>query len=32
MGDVIFTVRPDNTVQFMDRDKTYSAVLYRCPN
>ena len=32
MGDVTFTMRPDNTVQFMDRDKTYSAVLYRCPN
>src|ERR1700728_86563 len=32
MGDVIFTMRPDNTVEFIDRDKTYSAVLYRCPN
>jgi len=32
MGDVTFTMRPDNNVEFMDRDKTYSAVLYRCPN
>lgn len=31
MGDVIFKMRPDNTVEFIDRDKTYSAVLYRCP-
>ena len=31
MGDVTFTMRPDNTVEFIDRDKTYSAVLYRCP-
>jgi hypothetical protein len=31
MGEITFTMRPDNTVQFMDRDKTYSAVLYRCP-
>jgi hypothetical protein len=32
MGDVTFRMRPDNTVEFTDRDKTYSAVLYRCPD
>jgi len=32
MGDVTFRMRPDHTVEFMDRDKTYSAVLYRCPD
>ncbi len=31
MGEVTFTMRPDNTVQFIDRDKTYSAILYPCP-
>jgi len=31
MGDITFTPRPDNTVQFVDRDMTYKAVLYRCP-
>lgn len=31
MGDITFTPRPDNTVDFIDRDKTYKAVLYRCP-
>ena len=31
MGDITFTVRPDNTVEFIDRDMTYKAVLYRCP-
>jgi hypothetical protein len=31
MGDVTFTLRPDNTVEFIDRDMTYKAVLYRCP-
>jgi hypothetical protein len=31
MGDVTFTMRPDNTVEFIDRDMTYKAVLYRCP-
>jgi hypothetical protein len=32
MSEVTFTMRSDNTVEFIDRDKTYSAVLYRCPN
>jgi hypothetical protein len=31
MGDIMFTPRPDNTIEFVDRDKTYKAVLYRCP-
>jgi hypothetical protein len=32
MGNITFTPRPDNTVEFIDRDMTYKAVLYRCPN
>jgi hypothetical protein len=31
MGDITFTPRPDNTIEFVDRDATYKAVLYRCP-
>jgi len=31
MGDITFTIRSDKTVEFIDRDRTYSAVLYRCP-
>lgn len=31
MGDVSFKIRPDRSVEFVDRDKNYSAVLYRCP-
>lgn len=31
MGDITFTPRPDNTIEFVDRDKTYKAMLYRCP-
>jgi hypothetical protein len=31
IGDVTFTVRPDKTVELVDRDKNYDAVLYRCP-
>ena len=31
IGDITFTPRPDNTIEFVDRDKTYKAVLYRCP-
>lgn len=30
MGDITFTPRPDNTVEFVDRDMTYKAILYRC--
>jgi len=32
MGDITFTPRPDNTVEFVDRDQTYKAILHRCPN
>jgi hypothetical protein len=31
MGDITFTPRPDHTVEFVDRDMTYKAILYRCP-
>jgi hypothetical protein len=31
MGDITFTPRPDNTIEFVDRDMTYKAILYRCP-
>ncbi len=31
MGDVSFTVQPDNTIKFLDRDQNYRVVLYRCP-
>jgi len=31
MGDVTFTPRPDNTIEFIDGNMTYKAVLYRCP-
>jgi hypothetical protein len=32
MGDITFTPRPDNTVEFVDRDQTYKAILHRCPS
>jgi hypothetical protein len=31
MGDITFTPRPDKTIDFVDRDNTYKARLYRCP-
>jgi hypothetical protein len=31
MGDITFTIKPNNTIDFVDRDKTYTATLYRCP-
>ena len=31
MGDVTFTVQSDNKIKFLDRDKNYGALLYRCP-
>jgi hypothetical protein len=31
MGDITFTMKPDKTIDFVDRDKTYTATLYRCP-
>ncbi len=32
MGNITFTPKPDNTVEFVDSNGTYKAVLYRCPN
>ena len=32
MGDVTFTIQPDNTIKFLDRDQNYRSVLYRCPS
>jgi hypothetical protein len=32
VGDLTFTPRPDQTIKFVDRDNTYNAILYRCPN
>jgi hypothetical protein len=31
MSDVSFTMKQNNTVSFIDRDKNYQATLYRCP-
>ncbi len=31
MGDVTFTIQPDSTIKFLDRDQNYRSVLYRCP-
>ncbi|HEX4410768.1 MAG TPA: hypothetical protein VH206_18510 [Xanthobacteraceae bacterium] len=31
MGDITFTPKTNNTVEFVDRDSTYKATLYRCP-
>jgi hypothetical protein len=31
MGDITFTRKPNGTIDFVDRDKTYTATLYRCP-
>jgi hypothetical protein len=31
MGDITFTQKSKNTVAFVDRDRTYTATLYRCP-
>jgi len=32
LGDVNFTLRDDKTLDFSDHDKTYKAVLHRCPD
>lgn len=32
VGDVNFTLREDKTIDFSDHDKTYKAVLHRCPD
>ena len=31
MGEITFTQKSNNTIDFIDRDKTYTATLYRCP-
>ena len=31
VGDVVFTMQADDTINFTDRDQNYSSVLYRCP-
>jgi hypothetical protein len=31
MGDITFTQKTDKTVDFVDDNKLYNAVLYRCP-
>jgi len=32
MGNITFTPKPDNTVEFIDSDGTYKAILHRCPD
>ena len=32
MGNLSFTPRPDKTIDFVDRDGNYKAVLHPCPN
>jgi hypothetical protein len=32
VGDVTFSMQADHTINFTDRDKNYSSVLYRCPD
>ena len=32
LGDIKITLRDDNTIDFSDQDKTYKAVLHRCPD
>ncbi|MFZ0777184.1 MAG: hypothetical protein WCA26_05650 [Xanthobacteraceae bacterium] len=32
MGNITFTPKPDNTVEFVDSNGTYKAVLHRCPD
>jgi hypothetical protein len=31
LGDVSFTIRDSNTLDFADQDNTYKAVLHKCP-
>ncbi|MDR3420706.1 MAG: hypothetical protein P4L80_05605 [Xanthobacteraceae bacterium] len=31
MSDITFTMKTDNIIEFVDRDQTYKATLYRCP-
>jgi hypothetical protein len=30
IGDFTFTKKSDGTIDFVDRDGTYTAILYRC--
>jgi hypothetical protein len=32
MGNLSFTPKPDRTIDFVDRDGNYKAVLHPCPN
>ena len=32
LGDINFTLRADTTIDFSDQDKTYKAVLHKCPD
>ena len=32
LGDVKFTQRDENTIDFVDQDHTYKLVLYKCPD
>jgi hypothetical protein len=32
VGDVSFSMNPDNTLAFADQDNTYKAVLHKCPD
>jgi len=31
LGDIVFTIKPNDTLDFTDQDNTYKAVLYKCP-
>lgn len=31
LGDITFTMQPDKTLKFVDRDSNYNATLYKCP-
>ena len=31
LGDIIFTIKSDNTLDFADQDNTYKATLHKCP-
>jgi hypothetical protein len=32
MGNITFTPKPDHTIEFVDSNGTYKAVLHRCPD
>ena len=32
LGDINFTLRADKSIDFSDQDKTYKAVLHKCPD